>query len=178
MNELWQTLIIGASALLGPLVGIQTQKYFERRQSKKRRKADIFRTLLISKGDKASPECVKALNLLLLDFPDANQAFKNAINNYKNQVNTPIGLSEAEKATWSKEIDTRFNTLLREVAENYDKSLIKDKEFESFDYYPQELTNKKDQEFFIRRELSEILSNKKSLNITVTNLPTSSEVEP
>lgn len=170
MNETWLTLIIGACALLGPLIGIQSQKFFERKQAIKQRKGDIFRTLLVSQQDKASPECVKALNLLLIDFSDANQALKNAINDYKNHLFCDEHNSMGEEA-WIRLQDTKFYALLKEVAKNYDKSLIKDNELVTFNYEPKIQVDRKNQELFIRRELCEILDNKKSLSIAVTNFP-------
>jgi len=169
MNDNLQTILIYLVAFFGPIAGIQYQKYKERKQAKQQRKGDIFRTLLVSQQDKASIECVKALNLLLIDFPDANQAFKKAINDYKKHLGTEVYNSMGFEA-WAKLQDTKFDALLKEVAKNYDKTLIKDEEFETFNYQPQLQVDRQIQESTIRKELSAILSNKKSLNITVTNL--------
>jgi hypothetical protein len=172
MNELWQALIIGAFTLAGPFIGIQAQKFFERKQIIKQRKGEIFRTLLTSQKDKSSTECVKALNLLLVDFPDANQAFKNAVSDYKEHINNGVQHgTDAQRAKWDSELNNKFDKLLSEVAENYDKSLIKDKQLETFNYLPQIQADRKHQEQVIRNELSEILSGKKPLNIAVTDFP-------
>ena len=173
MNDYLQTLLICFFAFMGPIVGIQIQKYIERKQAIQQRKADILRTLLTFQQDKASPECAKALNLLLVDFSDAAQTLRNAIEDYKNHLQNYPDNKEDEIAwnTWQVEQNIKFDTLLKEVAENYDKSLIVDKQFKTFNYIAQRELDKKTEEQFIRKELCNILTDKKLLKIAVTNFP-------
>ena len=173
MNELWQALIIGVFTLVGPFVGIQAQKYLERKQAIQQRKADLFRILLTSQQDKSSKECAYALNLLLVDFSDANQTLIDTIEDYLNHLKTYPDNIEDKSGwnTWVIQQNKKFDALLKEVAENYDKSLIKDKQFKTINYISQREVDKKYEEEIIRKELLNILTAKKPLKIAVTNFP-------
>tara|TARA_B100000767_G_scaffold258698_1_gene267695 strand:+ start:530 stop:1078 length:549 start_codon:yes stop_codon:yes gene_type:complete len=167
------TGLICIFAFLGPIMGIQLQKYLERGELKRQRKGEIFRVLLNSLNSeygKTSEELIKALNLLLVDFSDANKVLQNAINDVKEHL-----LSDPNTyphGVWLKLRDVKFDTLLKEVAKDYDKSLVNNDKFETFFYDPNIQKSQKLQERVIREKLCEILSGNQSLNITVTNLPT------
>ena len=111
--------------------------------------------------------------MLLVDFSDANQTLIDTIEDYLNHLKTYPDSIEDKSGwnTWVIQQNKKFDALLKEVAENYDKSLIKDKQFKTINYISQREVDKKYEEEIIRKELLNILTAKKPLKIAVTNFP-------
>jgi hypothetical protein len=61
-------ILIFVTLFTGPVAAVQAEKWLERRHAKRKGKDYIFRTLMATRAARISPEHVKALNMIDLEF--------------------------------------------------------------------------------------------------------------
>ena len=64
------TMLILAT-ILGPILAVQAQKFLERITQSRRRRLDVFYTLVATRGTRLAPAHVEALNRIDLEFSGA-----------------------------------------------------------------------------------------------------------
>jgi hypothetical protein len=71
------------AVLFGPLIGIQVQKWIEKRDYKRQRREFIFRTLMATRRTTIAVEHVQALNLIDVDFYGKDEKSKAVLSSWK-----------------------------------------------------------------------------------------------
>jgi hypothetical protein len=118
-----------AAIFLGPIVGIQLQKFLERQSAANSRREKLFKTLMSTRGTSLSPFHVEALNSIDLEF-SSSKKYKNVLSawdEYIGHLNSAIG--EGQIAVWLNNRETLLINLLFEMSQSlgfaFDRALIK-----------------------------------------------------
>jgi len=165
------TDIISIIAILaGPVLAVQVQKYLERQRDSKRRRADVFKTLMATRGAVLSASHVEALNRIDLEFSDKRK-YKKVIDAWKEYFdNLSYGQkSEEDLKIWGARNEELLANLLHEMGNSlgytFDKVLIKRNM-----YSPQGHVNVQKEYDLIRIGLIRLLSGEISISVESTNV--------
>ena len=133
---MWLTLItaivgiinIGAICL-SPQIALRLQKKIEHIDENKKRKLDIFKTLMATRAAAVSFEHVKALNMIDIEFYGDNE-ITIAWNSYRDHLNSyPQNPTEATQKLWEEKIADYLTDLLFAMSKllgySFDKVLLK-----------------------------------------------------
>lgn len=131
-NYLMEAITILA-IILGPILGIQIQKYLERRKEDKTRKNNIFKTLMSTRGANLTPAHIQALNLIDLEFhkDDKYEEVIDAWGEYLDNLKLAPAADASNEAfqIWSSKNEDLLATLLfkmgRSLGYKFDKVQIK-----------------------------------------------------
>jgi len=63
-----EIVVIGATTIAGPILGVQAQKWLERATERRRARRSIFHALMSNRATRLNDDFVKALNLIDLEF--------------------------------------------------------------------------------------------------------------
>src|SRR5580704_8992333 len=112
----WPVISIFFATFCGPIAAIQTQKYLERLQEKKRSKMQVYRVLMATRATRLSPEHVQALNGIELAFyggGDKEKKVLEAWRAYHNHLNTRFDPNDhAASVAWeTKQLDLFIDLL-------------------------------------------------------------------
>ena len=118
----WVTV---AALLLGPAMAIQIQILLENLRSKRKRREDLFRTLMGTRAERANRNHVNALNMIDIEFygrtlfgtrwaTPSEKTVTNAWKNYNDHLSAQSQYRDRE--LWNKRLDDLFITLLYEMA--------------------------------------------------------------
>ena len=121
-----------AAILLGPVIAIQLQKFIERNSEAQRRREDIFKTLMATRGSTLSMAHVEALNRIDLEFSN-DKKYKRTIEAWKEYFDNLADKNDQNNsnqlAIWSAQNSELRANLLYEMGLSlgykFDKSLIK-----------------------------------------------------
>jgi hypothetical protein len=171
------------ATLAGPVVAVQTQKIIERATENRRRKLMIFTALMANRATRLADDCVKALNLIDIEFlpgrwfPTKNRTVIDAWRALFGELNH--GLSEGEEdhskvAAWNQRCDDRLIDLLLSMS----KALgyrFSSEELRRGIYYPRGSAEREQAQLGILHGLRQIMEGKISLPMKLTEAPGSSE---
>ena len=183
---MWETYIIGGltilALLVGPFIGIYTQKWIETKKEHRSKQLDIFRVLLGERHSNFSAKYIRALNLIPIDFSDKKKKEKPVIIASKTLLNHLVNLPEkkdykneaeyrnAEQISDEKEYEYRVE-LLFEISKclgySFEKVDIKGAAYNSTADEDEERDEKK----AIREGLIFLLAGSLPLNVNIENLP-------
>ena len=181
-----ETYIIGGltilALLVGPFIGIYTQKWIETKKEHRSKQLDIFRVLLGDRHSNFSVKYIRALNLIPIDFSDKKKKEKPVIIASKTLLNHLINPPEekdykneaeyrnAEQIAEEKESEYRVN-LIFELSKclgySFEKFDIKGAGYNSTADEEEERFEKK----IIRAGIIDLLTSASPLNLNITNLP-------
>lgn len=160
----WITLI---AILAGPILAVQIQKYIEKRNDEKKRKVEIFKTLMATRGTVLSVFHVEALNRIDLEFSNSDK-YNKVIESWKeyfDNLNTKVETIE-EIAVWNGKNVELLANLLYEMGKGlgykFEKSLIKRNWYSPMAHGAEENDNR-----LIRKGLIEVLEGKRNVPIEV-----------
>ncbi|PVE23176.1 hypothetical protein DC522_16970 [Microvirga sp. KLBC 81] len=112
-------LAIVFATLLGPILAIQAQKMIERATEAKRRKLEVFHTLMATRATRLAPEHVQALNRIDIEFVDTsrrenarNKPVVDAYRIYLDKLSERAEQTEAAIRLWNQTCDELFIELL------------------------------------------------------------------
>lgn len=120
-----------AAILLGPFIAIRLQKLIERKQDDKKRREDIFKTLMATRGATLSAPHVEALNRIDLEFNSKNgsQRVIDAWKEYFDNLSNGRDSNKESLAVWVTRNEELLANLLYEMGISlgykFDKVLIK-----------------------------------------------------
>ena len=160
---------IGFATLLGPVLAVQAQKWVERLHEQKNRQEWIFRTLMTTRMYRVSPEHVRALNMITLDFRGNKNKVNQAWKVYLDHLNSlQLSPSNESLATWASRGDELFNALLVEMAKylRYDFGQV---ELRREIYSPLAHGEQEQVQLLIQKRLADILAGKDALPVKVTS---------
>jgi len=111
-NEILQIIAV----LLSPVIALQVDKILRKSGESKKRKIDIFKILMASRGSILSIEHVAALNRIDLEFSNSKKYTKviSSWNLYFNHLNVKSS-TEQELAIWNDKIADHLASLLFEM---------------------------------------------------------------
>ncbi len=163
--------------LVGPFIGIWTQKKIERNKERKSKQLHIFRALMAEHTENSSAEYVAALNLIPIDFSNKNKKEKPVIiawrtllaehdntpnrSEYKNDAEYLNADQIAEDKAYECHIDLIFQI---SKCLGYDFERV---DLKAIGYVPTGHDEKEDNLEIIREELVKLLTGKKPLDINV-----------
>lgn len=154
--------------MLSPLIALQIGKILDGYSDKKRRKEEIFNTLMETRAQTVSYEHVRALNKIDVAFYEDKEV-RASWTSYRDHLNSyPKEGSEAEKAVWSDKLPQKLADLLAKMAKllNYDFDetlLIKGA------YIPVAHNTLEQEQSVLRQALVETFALKRPLNVKLVN---------
>lgn len=176
--------MLAASALIGPVLAVQAQKWVERAREAYHRRNWVFSTLMATRQARVSFEHVRALNSVDLAFygsrllgrawrMPSSQAVLDAWHDYHSHLSLSGELrpkTEGESRDWQGRGDELFTNLLERLA------LAMDYKFERVQlkagsYSPEAHINQEFEQQTMRRLSLDILSGNKSLCMEVKAWP-------
>jgi hypothetical protein len=164
-------IAIVLAALLGPVFAVQVQVFLERRREQKRRRTNIFHTLMRTRAQNLSGDHVQALNAIPIEFygvVEITAAYKAYIRHLDAPQTNPQG--------WADRRTDLFMDLLSKVAVHlgyrFDVVQLKN-EF----YAPQAHFTVEAEQAAIREGLAKVLSGKLPLPMEVKAFPGDAETQ-
>ena len=163
------------AVLLGPLLGVQTQKWIERRQERRGRKLLIFKTLMATRAARLSAEHVQALNMIDVEFHDKRGKDKNVVqawNVYRDHLGSlPSNADNSQIAAWADRNGELLTDLLDVMSKALGYDLDKVHQIKRGTYLPVAHGQLEDEFQALRRGLIELLEGKRRLPMDVLSLP-------
>lgn len=163
--------IISILAILaGPVLAVQVQKLLERHREHKNKRAEVFKTLMATRGAVLSAYHVEALNRIDLEF-SGDKKYKKVIEAWKEYFDNLNNRKKSEEdlKTWGERNEELLANLLYEMGNSlgytFDKVLIKRNM-----YSPQGHVNVEREHDLIRMGLIKLLSGEISLSVESTNV--------
>ncbi len=163
--------IISILAILaGPVLAVQVQKFLERQREHKHNRAEVFKTLMATRGAVLSSYHVEALNRIDLEF-SGDKKYKKVIEAWKEYFDNLNNRKKSEEdlKTWGERNEELLANLLYEMGNSlgytFDKVLIKRNM-----YSPQGHVNVEREHDLIRMGLIKLLSGEISLSVESTNV--------
>lgn len=173
-----------AGTVVGPLVAVQTQKWIERSREINRRKAQIFESLMATRGAKLSPEHVRALNSIDFAFYQTgfgnkkDQSVLEAWNEYRDALNENLHqMNEASISGWVARREELFVNLLVQMSIACKFPFPKD-QLRFGNYSPVGHAKVDQQGEQYRAQLLEVLGGERSISIKLDIPKVGPEVSP
>jgi hypothetical protein len=169
------------ATLLGPVLAVQAQKWIERATEQRRRKHWIFETLMASRAMRLSPEHVRALNQIELDFAPTkvlgvqrkpskgDRAVLEAWRQYADKLGEHH-TDEAALKAWGQRADDLFIELMHTMAKAMGYSL-EQPQIRRGIYYPTSFDKSERRAEFIQDSLAKLLGGHTALKMEVVDFP-------
>jgi hypothetical protein len=164
-------LAIVFATLLGPILAIQIQKYFDRRGETNRRQVAVFRALMATRATPNSPEHVNALNAVPLEFHKV-AGVTGAWSDLLMHLNTD---SAGNHDQWRQTHIARFLALLKAMGAHL-KYEFRDAEFQDHAYFPHWQGALMNEQELLRKGLVNLVTGKSALPMNVTGFPADPEM--
>lgn len=171
------------AVLCSPLIAVQVTQHLNSQSKKKRRKIDIFRTLMANRATPNSPHAVSAFNQIDLEFNKNDPNDKGVISAwrlYYDHISSPEmhNCDDQQKwDSWAEQGRSLLIDLLYEMVEylgyDFDKVQLK-----RGHYYPKLLNDADIQRQIINRGFAQIMSGNGRFPIHATVVPEKPIQEP
>ncbi len=169
------------ATIAGPVIAVQTQKWIERASARRIAQRQIFHDLMATRAHPArvSPKHVEALNRIDLEFSNSSNRKQREVLNrwriYADHLNIDAeGATEGAQTQWIMKADDLFLDLLEALTSalgyKFDRVQLK-----RGIYYPKAHGIADQRRDSFEREMLRLLSGQSSLNMRVTEFPTSGE---
>ncbi|KOR22784.1 DUF6680 family protein [Burkholderia cenocepacia] len=163
--------VIACATLLGPVLGIQIQKYLDKRGERNRRQVEVYRTLMMNRMTSNSPPFVNALNAVPLEFHD-NDAVMNSWRDLLMHLNTD---AQAQPEVWGQ----RRITLLIELLKAMGTSLhygFRDAELQAHAYLPNWQVSLMNDQELLRKGIVDLIKGEATIPMSIDKFPTDPEM--
>jgi hypothetical protein len=180
MSDISDGLIILAT-LAGPVLAVQAQKWVERATEKRRRKLQIFYTLMATRGTRLSPEHIQALNTIELEFGRGRfrgakeKAVIDTWRIYFDRLNEKVNETDpAALATWHNRNDDAFVELMYAMSQalKYDFDRV---QLKRGVYYPRSQAENEAALRAIQQGLVKVLGGDQAIAMDIQSLPITKE---
>jgi hypothetical protein len=164
--------------LLAPLLAFSAQWALQFFREKRERKIWIFRTLMSTRATILSPDHVKALNLIDLEFGgDAkkDRDVRDAWHTYHNHLLTARTDDTAKQALWDKEAKDLLNRILFSMSNRLGFG-FEYSQIQKGGYVPDYYSLAEIDQFFIRKGLLSVLTGQAPLKMDVQSFPMDDKV--
>lgn len=173
-------IIIYRATNNGPSRAVQDQKDREERENKRKKKLDVFSTLMATRSNRLSDRHIEALNMIDIVYNDLNDdEVVYAWSEYYDILNKQpqIHNTQNNSQQWRDECDKLFVSLLYQIAislgYDYTKLDIKNRCYSPVDQYHRDLDERE-----IRLGFADILSDRKPLQVHITSVALPSTNQP
>lgn len=162
-NEILTVIAI----VLGPVLAVQAEKFLQRKRDEKNRQANIFKTLMATRGSSLSFVHVEALNRIDLEF-SGNKKYQKVIAAWKEYFDNlnQKARDDEQLIVWSARNEELLANLLYEMGLSlgyaFDKVLIKRNIYSPVGHAKVERENE-----LIRHGLLEILNSERAFPMTI-----------
>jgi hypothetical protein len=173
------------ATLAGPVVAVQTQKWIERATESRRRRRWIFDVMMSNRATRLADEHVRALNSIDLEFrrrrhfsSGKDQAVLDAWRSLFGELTRGIKDGETDAgviAAWNRRCEDLYVVLLRAMSKAIGFSFT-DEELRRGVYYPRGHGEREEAQLAILRNLRLLLEGNSSLNMKITEIPTSPDL--
>jgi hypothetical protein len=166
---MWIELLTAVGTAVSPLIAVQVTQWNTDRKEVRKRKIGVFHMLMLTRDAWLSPDHVRALNLIPIEFYGDRKAKPTleAWRAYHAHLNMPLLETEAEKFLWSNTRVELFVTMLHAMAKyfkyDFDPTFIR-----TTAYTPRAHGLLEDESIEMRRLLLEVLRGQRSLPIAQT----------
>lgn len=169
-------LIMLFAILLGPILAVITQMFIGRMKEQKKRRFQIFRTLMATRSTRISTEHVEALNSIDIEFCERSKKCKDIQTAWKVYHNHLCDNSkrEIDVNAWSNESLDLFIELLKLMADYFGYSFDK-VDLKKNHYTPMAQDWNEVDLFKIRTYGAQVLSGEKPLGVVIQNPMTEQE---
>lgn len=156
-------LVSIAAIIIGPIAAVKIQKRLELTNEKRNRKLNIFKTLMATRAAGLSPEHVRALNMIDLEFKDQKLVL-NAWKEYLDHLNEEV--DENNHKAWSDKKAELLVNMLKIMGDSLgygelDKVTLKKGAYFPLGHSRWELENQ-----LIRTHLVQILAGQHPIKVT------------
>jgi len=174
-------IIMTMAIILGPILAIQAQKTIEVFQETRKRRMELFRTLMSTRAERLNRNHVQALNMIDIEFygrllpfirtryqTKKEQAVTHAWKSYNSHLNQKDEYDSLDQ--WGKKGDELFTSMLYAITQalNYDYDKV---QLQRDCYRPIAHGNIENTQLAILSGLDEIVNKGKPLPMCVINLP-------
>ncbi len=171
-------IVVVFAIIVGPILAIQVQKLIERVTQRKNAKEAIFKVLMSTRGIPLSPEHVRALNMIDIEFYGNNKKNKKVIAAWRLYLdvlaNSPQDFEAPDYKTkldaWTNKSSDVFTDMLFEMTTalgyKFDKVLLKRGSYTPTYYGETELD-----QHIIRKGVADLFLGLKSIPIHVVKTP-------
>lgn len=164
--------------ILAPFLAVFVQRKIDLWRGKRERKLDIFKTLMATRDTVLSPNHVRALNMIDLEFQEASERkVRSAWNEYHDHLNSYPSGNDIPKETftiWHKDSERHLMTLLAKMGESLSYKFDPVK-IRKGGYTPKGHVNTENDYFLIRKYILECLRGDR--NIPIAIVPKDSEAQ-
>ena len=167
-----------AAIVLAPLLAFSAQWLFQLFREKRERKIWIFRTLMSTRATILSPDHVRALNLIDLEFKGDSRKDKDvrdAWHTYHDHLFTPRPKDGPMQAAWDKESSDLLTSLLYRMSSRLGFG-FEHSEIKKGAYVPELYSVTEFDLFLIRKGLIALLGGQSSLKMDVQSLPVDDKI--
>ncbi|ENE2745365.1 hypothetical protein ABNE89_004102 [Yersinia enterocolitica] len=178
-------IIMAAAVILGPILAVQAQKWLEHFREKKKRRIEIFRTLMTTRAEPLHRDHVQALNMIDIDFygwvmpllkirmqNSLEKAVTDAWKVYRNHLNKFH--ENADSNSWATKRQDLFTDVLYKMAISLNYSFDR-VQLEVDAYRPVAYNNLENVQAEILLGLTEVLKGGKSIPMKIVEWPPVSE---
>ncbi|MGO4917200.1 DUF6680 family protein [Pseudogemmobacter sp. W21_MBD1_M6] len=162
-TETWYVLATLAAIALGPIIAVLVTRLLDGTREKRRRRLDVFRNLMQTRGVRLDPVHVAALNVVEIEFYKDGKV-RQAFQSYIQHLSSPMPEVKEQDRFFEQRSDL-FMNLLFEVGSSVGLAFDK-RDLERLSYVPQgwdsdQTTQRKNAEM-----LGQLLSGKIAIPIT------------
>lgn len=162
-TEAWYALATLAAIVLGPIIAVVITRMLDRSAEKRRRRLDVFRNLMQTRGVRLDPVHVATLNLVEIEFykdDDVRRAFQT----YIQHLSSPMPVVAEQDRFLAQRLDL-FVNLLSEIGSSVGLSFDK-RDLERLSYVPQGWDSDQNMQRRNAEMLGQLLSGQRAMPIT------------
>lgn len=159
--------------LVGPIAAVQVDRYLAKARDAKRRKEDVFKTLMITRAQSINFEHVKALNAIDLEFDGRKRSEKGVIDAWKKYLDH-LGDKPYPADHWNAERIKRLIKMLHEMACALDYE-IDETHIKNGIYSPEGHVALENDQFEALKGWIDVLNGNRAVPIRVVNMPDNSD---
>jgi len=162
-TETWYALATLAAIAFGPFTAVLVTRLLDRAGEKRRRKLDVFKNLMQTRGIRLDPVHVAALNIVEIEFynePRVCSAYKT----YMEHLSAPMPAVEEQDRFYAQRSDL-FMNLLAQIGKSLKYQFDK-RDLERLSYVPQGWDTDQSIQRRNAEMLSQLLSGQRAIPIT------------
>lgn len=174
-TETWYALATLAAIALGPIIAVLVTRLLDSSREKQRRRLDVFRNLMQTRGVRLDPVHVSALNIVEIEFYNDGRV-RQAFQSYIQHLSSPMPEVREQDRYFEQRSDL-FMNLLFEVGSSVGLAFDK-RDLERLSYVPQGWDSDQSMQRKNAEMLGQLLSGQRAIPITHTMVTQSPYPEP
>jgi len=188
MLQMWMGIVTVFAVIAGPILALYVQSWVNLNRERRDRKIGTFKTLMATRAARLTPEHVRALNMIDVEFNRKNRFFHRetkedkevirAWNLYRDHLNSPPAdpKMQVQWETWNSRVIELFVSLLHKMATcldyDFDEVLIR-----KGIYSPEAFEDLERDQHIIRKALVQVLTGQSALKMDVASFPIDEKIQ-